>query len=106
LSGKSLVLALKLQKFHKGKSTGRHGDTSGFTHRSLILVVNERGVVWLPQRLSKPARAALATLDPDSRPDFYQRFRALAGLPDGCASRTPVDGDVCRIIIEGPDLDI
>ncbi len=110
LSGKSLVLALKLQKYNKGKSTGRHGDTSSFTHRSLILVVNERGVVWLPQRLSKPAKAALATLDPDSRPDFYHRFRALAGLPDEWAaqraSRTPVDGDAYRIIINGPDLDL
>lgn len=110
LSGKSLILALKLQKYHKSKSTGRHGDTSGFTHRSLILVVNERGVVWLPQRLSKQARAALATLDSDSRPDFYHRFRALAGLPDERAaqraSRTSVDGDAFRIIIEGPDLDL
>lgn len=110
LSGKSLVLALKLQKYHKGKSTNRHGDTSGFTHRSLILVVNERGVVWLPQRLSKQARAALATLDPDSRPDFYHRFRVLAGLPDERAaqraSRTLVDIDAYRIMIEGTDLDL
>jgi hypothetical protein len=109
LSGKSLVLALKFQKYHKGKSTDRHGDTSGFTHRSLILVVNERGVIWLPQRLSKQARAALATLDPDSRPDFYHRFRALAGLPDEWAtqraSRTLVDIDAYRIMIEGTELD-
>ncbi|WP_454018458.1 hypothetical protein [Azospirillum sp. Marseille-Q6669] len=110
LSGKSLVLALKLQKHHKGKSTGQLGDTSSFTHRSMILVVNERSVVWLPQRLSKQARAALATLEPDSRHDFYHRFRAIAGLTDERVAqhtaRTPFDGDAFRIIIEGPDLDL
>lgn len=110
LSGKSLVLVLKLQKYHKGKSTGRHGDTSGFTHRSLILVINERGVVWLPQRLSKKAKAALATLDPGSHPEFYYRFRAFAGLPNERAaehaSPTMVDIDAYRIITEGTDLDL
>lgn len=109
-SGKSLVLALKLQKYHKGKSTHRDGDTNAFTHRSLILVVNERGAVWLPQRLSRQAKAALAALDPDSRPDFYHRFRAIAGLPDERAARraaTPsFDGDAYRIIIEEPDFDL
>ncbi|CAO3401681.1 hypothetical protein [Azospirillum palustre] len=110
LSGKSLVLELKLQKYHNGKSTGQLGDTSNFTHRSMILVVNERSVVWLPQRLSKQAKAALATLDPDSRHDFYHRFRAIAGLTDEraaqYAARTLFDGDAYRIIIEGPDLDL
>lgn len=111
LSGKSLVLALKLQKYHKGKSTHRDGDTSAFTHRSLILVVNEHGVVWLPQRLSRQAKAVLAKLDPDSRPDFYHRFRAIAGLPDEWAARRaaappPFDDEAYRVTIEGPDFDL
>jgi hypothetical protein len=110
LSGKSLVIALKLQKYHKGKSTHRDGDTSPFTHRSLVLVVNERGTVRLPQRLSKEAKAALATLDPGRHSDFYHRFRAIAGLPDERATQRattmPLDGEDYRIIIEGPDLDL
>lgn len=66
--------------------------------------------MWLPQRLSKQAKAALATVGPDSRPDFYHRFRAIAGLPDKWATQraspTQFDGDAYRIIIEGPDLDV
>lgn len=110
LSDKNLVLALKVQKYNKGGSTGRHGDTSCFSQRSLILVVNKRGVVWLPQRLSKQAKATLATLDPDSLPDFYHRFRMLAGLPDERAarhaSRTLIDGDFYRTLIEATDIDL
>jgi hypothetical protein len=109
-SGKRLILALKLQKYHKGKSTGRHGDTSGFTHRSMILVVDDRGIAWLPQRLSKHARAVLATLEPDGHPDFYNRFRALAGLPDEWAEqrswRTTIDSDAYRRFIEETDRNL
>ncbi len=84
---RSLVVAIKLQKYHKGKSSGRAGDTSGFTHRSLVVIIDGRGRVWAPRRLSQQAKQALATLDPDRRRDFYARFRAIAGLPDEWLAR-------------------
>lgn len=82
VSERSLVIALTLQKYHRGKSSGRTGDTSSFTHRSLVVVIDERGQIWSPRGLSRQAKVALATLDPDRRRDFYPRFRAIAGLPD------------------------
>ncbi|HGL6719751.1 hypothetical protein NTJ56_10325 [Burkholderia contaminans] len=82
VSERSLVVAIKLQKYHKGKSTGRIGDTSAFTNRSLVAVVDDRGKIWLPRHISRQAKEALATVDPDRRRDFYPRFRAIAGLPD------------------------
>lgn len=82
VSERSLVVALTLQKYHRGKSSGRAGDTSGFTHRSLVVVIDECGQVWSPRGLSRQAKEALATLEPDRRRDFYPRFRVIAGLPD------------------------
>lgn len=82
ISESSLVVVLTLQKYHRGKSSGRAGDTSGFTHRSLVVAIDERGQIWSPRGLSRQAKEALATLDPDRRRDFYPRFRAIAGLPD------------------------
>ena len=82
VSERSLVVVLKLQKYHKRKPIGRAGDTSAFTHRSLIVVIDERGQIWSPRGLSRQAKGTLATLDPDQRRDFYPRFRAIAGLPD------------------------
>ncbi|MCO5100715.1 MAG: hypothetical protein M9885_07425 [Burkholderiaceae bacterium] len=82
VSERSLVVALTLQKYHRGKSSGRAGDTSSFTHRWLVVVIDKRGQVWSPRGLSRQAKEALATLDPDRRRDFYPRFRAIAGLPD------------------------
>lgn len=87
VSKRSLVVALTLQKYHRGKSSGRVGDTSGFTHRSLVVAIDERGHIWSPRGLSRQAKEALATLDPDRRRDFYPRFRAIAGLPDEWLSR-------------------
>ncbi|MQB05740.1 ATP-binding protein [Agrobacterium tumefaciens] len=81
-TGLSLVVALKLQKYHKGKSTGRAGHTSGFSNRSLIAIVNEGGDVRALKRFSKQAKRAVAALDRNRRRDFYSRFRAIAGLPD------------------------
>jgi hypothetical protein len=101
---RSLVVALKLRKYHKGKSSGRSGDTSGFTHRSLVVIINGRGHVWAPRRLSQQAKQALATLDPDRRRDFYARFRAIAGLPDEWLARRnnpPVSTEQIQIFIEG-----
>ena len=103
LSGRSLVVALKLQKYHRGKSSGRSGDTSAFTHRSLVVVINERGEIWSPRHLSRQAKDAVATLDPDRRRDFYPRFRAIAGLPDEWLSRhneLPNYGELYRIFIK------
>ena len=82
ISERSLVVALTLQKYHRGKSSGGVGDTSGFTHRSLVIVIDERGQIWSPRGLSLKAKEALATLDLDRRRDFYPRFRAIAGLSD------------------------
>lgn len=84
---RSLVVVLKLQKYHRGKSSGRGGDTSAFTHRSLVVVISERGQIWSPLRISRLAKEALTKLDPDRRQDFYSRFRAIAGLPDERLSR-------------------
>lgn len=81
VSERSLVVALTLQKYHRGKSSGRTGDTSSFTHRSLVVVIDKRGQIWSPRGLSRQAKEALATLAPDRRHDFYSRFRAIAGLP-------------------------
>jgi hypothetical protein len=82
VSERSLVVALMLQKYHRGKSSGRAGDTSGFTHRSLVVVIDERGQIWSPRGLSRQAKEALATLDLDRRRDFYPRFRTISGLHD------------------------
>ena len=84
---RNLVVVLKLQKYHKGESSGRDGDTSGFTHRFLVVTINSRGQVWAPRRLSQQAKQALTTLDLDRQRDFYARFRAIAGLPDEWLSR-------------------
>ena len=103
-SERSLVVALTLQKFHRGKSSGRAGDTSGFTQRSLLVVIDECGQIWSPRGLSRQAKEALATLDPDRRRDFYPRFRAIAGLPDESLSRRydpPISEEQYRIFIEG-----
>lgn len=103
MSERSLVVALKLQKYHRGKSSGRAGETSGFTHRLLIIVINERGQVWSPRGLSRQAKEALMTLDPDRRRDFYPRFRAIAGLPDERQSRhnnPPISEELYRTFIE------
>lgn len=87
VSKRSLVVALTLQKYHRGKSSGRVEDTSGFTHRSLVVVIDERGQIWSPRGLSRQAKEALALLDSDRQRDFYARFRAIAGLPDEWLSR-------------------
>lgn len=81
VSERSLVVVLTLQKYHRGKSSGRAGDTRGFTHRSLLVVIDQQGQVWSPRGLSRQAKNALAMLDSDARHDFYRRFRVIAGLP-------------------------
>jgi hypothetical protein len=87
LAERNLVVALKLQKYHEGELSNRSGDTSAFTHRSLVVVVDENGQIWSPRGLSRQAKDALATLDVDRRRDFYPRFRAIAGLADKWLSR-------------------
>lgn len=106
VSERSLVVVLTLQKYHRGKSSGRAGDTSGFTHRSLVVAIDERGQIWSPQGLSRQAKEALATLDPDRRRDFYPRFRAIAGLPDEwhrrCDNLPDLD-DIDLVCIKSPN---
>lgn len=81
-AGRSIVIFVKLQKFHQGKAGGRAGDTSAFSHRTLVVVINERGEIWSPRGLSRQAKEAISTLDAGRRRYFYSRFRAIAGLPD------------------------
>lgn len=103
LSERSLVIALTLQKYHRGKLSGRAVKTSGFTHRSLVIVIDEHGQIWSPRGLSRKAKEALASLHPDRRQDFYTRFRAIAGLPDEWLSRhnaPPISEEQYRIFIE------
>lgn len=40
-----LVGVLKVQRYHKGKSSGRFGDTSPFTYRSYVFIVDQDGRV-------------------------------------------------------------
>ncbi|WOI54412.1 hypothetical protein [Parvularcula sp. LCG005] len=102
---RNLVVFIKLQKYHKGKSNDFAGDTSPFTHRSLIVTVSKNGTVWLPQRLSAKAKGALDALDVDRRRDFYARFRSIANLPDEWLARrqraTQIDAESLRVFIEG-----
>ncbi len=102
---RELVIFVKLQKYHRGKSNGRAGDTSPFTHRSLIAVSNRSGEVRLPQRLSPKTKRALDALDANRRRDFYPRFRAIAGLPDEWLAHKQqapqFDAESFRKIIEG-----
>ena len=103
LSERSLVVAIKLQKYHRGKSSGRGGDTSAFTHRSLVVVINERGRIWSPRCISRQAKESLSKIDPDRWRDLYPRFRAIAGLPDEWPSRRnelPNLEEPYRILIE------
>ena len=106
---RSLVVFVKLQKYHRGKSNGHAGDTSPFTHRSLIVVSNKNGDVWLPQRLSARAKRALDALEADHRRDFYHRFRAIAGLADEWLARQQeapqIDAEAFRRFVEGLSLD-
>lgn len=107
-SDRNLVILIKLQKYHRGKSSGCGGDTSAFTHRSLIVILNKRGEVWMPKRLSQKTKLALNTLDADRRRDFYPRFRAIAGLPDEWLVRRaepPINTEVFRLFIESLNKD-
>ena len=105
---RNLLILLKLRKYHRGRSRDRRGDAGAFTHRSLILVSNKHGEVWLPQRLSSKAKLAIDTLDADHRRDFYPRFRAIAGLPDEWLTRRKdqsVDAESFRILLKGLEAD-
>jgi len=73
-----LVGMLKVQKYHKGKSSLRIGDTSAFTHRSYTFIVDKHGRVLAPLRASKLASAALARLNPRDGREFSQRFKEIS----------------------------
>ena len=72
-----LVGSLKLQRYHKGKPSGRLGDASSFTHRSLVFSVDPSGRVKTPRNATKAARDAVAALDALDRRDFHKRFIAI-----------------------------
>lgn len=102
-SDQHLVVALKLQKYHRGKSGFKAGDTSAFTHRSLVAIINSSGEVWIPHRLSKQAKRAIEGLDDKRRRDFHSRFRAIAGLPDEWLAREahlPIDNELYLSFLE------
>ncbi|CAM3190608.1 hypothetical protein [Janthinobacterium lividum] len=103
VSERSLVIVLTLQKYHRGKSSGRAGDTSSFTNRSLVVVIDERGQIWSPRGLSRQVKETLAKIEADRRRDLYPRFRAIAGLPDERLSRRndpPLSEEQYRLDIE------
>ncbi|MCW2290120.1 hypothetical protein M2262_000170 [Pseudomonas sp. BIGb0408] len=87
LSERNLVVALTLQKYHRTESSRGLGGTNSFSHRSLLVVIDERGQVWSPRGLSRKAKESLGMLEPGQCQDFYPRFRAIAGLPDEKAVR-------------------
>ena len=80
-TGRRLLVVLKLQKHLKSEGRGR-GILSGggFSHRSMVVIVDGNGRVWNPRRLSPAIRRTLLALGRDR--DFYPRFRLIAGLPD------------------------
>ncbi len=82
LSKRSLVVALKVEKYERGNSNKRTAGTSAFSNRSLIVEIDQHGKVWSPRGLSRHAKQALSILKPQQRRDFYCQFRAIAGLPN------------------------
>jgi hypothetical protein len=72
-----LVGSLKLQRYHKTKSAARDGDTSPFTHRSLVFSQDQNGRVETPLRAAAWARTAVAALEESDRRDFRNRFDAI-----------------------------
>jgi hypothetical protein len=77
-NGLCLIGALKVQRYHRGESSGRPGDTRAFTHRSFVFTLDPRGRVWAPLHVSRAARAAVIELDKRDRREFRSRFRAVA----------------------------
>ncbi|MGO4405194.1 NACHT domain-containing protein [Bosea sp. RAF48] len=81
LAEKKLVLvgSLKLQRYHKEKSSARArlGDTSNFTHRSLVFSIDAAGHVKAPRRATQVSRNAVAALDDRTGRDFRERFLAI-----------------------------
>ena len=67
-----LVGVLQLQRYHEGGRKATRG-TSAFSHRSFTFVLDPRGRVWAPYRISRAARVAIQRVDLD----FYSRFRAI-----------------------------
>jgi hypothetical protein len=69
-----LVGALLLQRYHDGKRWDATSGASAFSHRSFVFVLDPRGRIWAPYRISRATRAAIQRLD---SVDFYSRFRAI-----------------------------
>lgn len=72
-----LVGSLKLQRYHKDKPSTRVGDTSAFTHRSLVFSIDRNGRVETPLRAAPWARKAIAELAERDRHEFRDRFRKI-----------------------------
>jgi hypothetical protein len=77
-TGHNVVGALKVQRYHKGMSTGRAGGTGAFTHRSYVFMLDRSGRVGAPLRASRLARAAVGALDSNERREFRSRLQAIA----------------------------
>lgn len=73
-----LVGALKVQRYHKDRSSSRLGDTSSFTHRTYAFIIDQHGHVLAPLRASRRARKAASELDSRVGGEFRERFRAIS----------------------------
>ena len=76
-----LVGLLKLQRYNRGESSGHLGDTRAFSNRTLIFSLDAQGRIWAPSTMSRVARQAIASIDPDYRRELHALFKAFATLP-------------------------
>lgn len=76
-----LVGALKVQRYHKDRSSSRPGDTSSFTHRTYAFIVDQHGRVLAPLRASQRAKKAVSELDSRGGREFRDRFKAISADP-------------------------
>src|SRR5690606_20480184 len=74
----ALVGALKVQRYHKDRSSSRLGDTNSFTHRTYAFIVDQHGHVLAPLRASRRAKKAVSELDSRCGREFRDRFMAIS----------------------------
>lgn len=109
-SRRRLVVLLKVRKYHRAERGRKASSGGGFSHRSIVAILDGGGGAWIPQRLSAAGGRAVAALGRER--DFHPRFRAIAGLPDehlarrlAMADKMPRIDIVYRKLIDEPDED-